>query len=347
MRFTGDDDYLRQWEAVLRDRARGAVAAFAAIDGVAGLIVGGSLGGGTPWPLSDIDILPIYEDDRAERAAEAIARRREALIARWTGEGWHTGLDVGTLAFTSREVGAVVHADPAEALRALHDDRWYHSLDKGYRGSAAYDPGGLASALARWFTATRFAPAVVAFRLERQRRRVLQAHSDLLGHIANRDAAVATSALRAGVEALRVLLLEGWGERDNSFARLGTRFERAARAKGREDLIATLNDLNGLNDRSVLARLRAAPASVRRRHERSWRARDFIGEDVTPVQDARDVLRVSSYYALREAGDAPYPAWLAVETDFAALQRKAATLSQVLEENAPSGQSASAGPRAG
>lgn len=335
MRFTSDDEYLRRWEGVLRDRARGAVAAFAAIDGVSGLIVGGSLGGGTPWPLSDIDILPIYEDDRADRAGAAVARGREALIGQWTREGWYTGLDVGTLAFTQGEVRAVVSADPTEALHALHDARWYHSLDKGYRGAPAYDPDGLAGALARWFTATRFAPPIVAFRLDRQRRRVEQAHADLLAQIANRDAVAATATLRAGVEALRVLLLEGWGERDTSFARIGTRFERAARSRGRDDLIAILDDLSRLDDRAVPARLRAAPDPVRQRHDRSWRARSFTGEAVTPTQDARDVLRVSAHYALREAAGAPYPEWLAIETDFAALQRIAATLARILEENAP------------
>jgi hypothetical protein len=37
-----------------------AVAVLGSVPEVRGLIVGGSMGRGDPWPLSDIDVLPIY-----------------------------------------------------------------------------------------------------------------------------------------------------------------------------------------------------------------------------------------------------------------------------------------------
>jgi hypothetical protein len=129
MGFAGDDDFPRQWAPTLRDRAARAAR-------VRGLLLGGSLDDGTPWPLSDIDILPIYEAALAERVA---------LLARWGREGWYT------------------------------------------------------------------------------------------------------------------------------------------------------------------------PLGARRRHTHSWRARRWIGEDVTEIQDARDVLRVCSHYELRKVAAAPFPAWLVDE----------------------------------
>jgi UTP:GlnB (protein PII) uridylyltransferase len=49
-----------------------AVAVLGAVPDVCGLVVGGSLGGEEPWPLSDIDLLPISTaaPDLPERLAE-------------------------------------------------------------------------------------------------------------------------------------------------------------------------------------------------------------------------------------------------------------------------------------
>lgn len=74
------------------------------------------------------------------------------------------------------------------------------------------------------------------------------------------------------------------------------------------------------------------PLGARRRHTRSWRARRWIGEDVTEIQDARDVLRVCSHYELRKVAAAPFPAWLAVETDVAALERQASDFARLVDE---------------
>lgn len=332
MPFSGDTAFLRAWEAVLRDRVAQVAAAFAGVTGVRGLILGGSLGGGVPWPLSDIDLLPIYEDALAEGARTAVARERVLLLERWEREGWRTALDVGDLAFTRGEVLAVAGGGGPPLQELLADRRWYHSLDKGYGGEALRDPEGLAEALTRWFTATRFSPPVVAFRVDRQRRDIERAHRQLLGRVQREDMLAGTIALREGVEAARTLLLERWGERDTSFARFGTRFERAARARGREDLIAALNDLSALDDRAVPRRLRAAPDWVRQRHARSWRARRHIGEEVTQTQDARDVLRVFGRYELRKATALAMPTWLAVEPDAMALARKTERVSRLLDE---------------
>lgn len=330
MRPAGAEPYPRDWEAVLRERADGAIATLSRVPGVCGLVLGGSLGSGEPWPLSDIDILPIYEDTSSTEAQEEVARGWVELTARWEEEGWQTGLDVGVLAFTRRDVLDAIQLSPSESLHLLADSRWYHSLDKGLGGRAAYDPDGLAAALVGWFAATRFSPAVVAARLARQRRNIDEAYGALLASIANGDPLAGTKALRAGVESARTWLMEGWGERDNSFARFGTRFERAAQRRGCGDLIGTLNALSALDDQAVQRRMGAAPDAVRERHERSWRARKAIGEAVTEVQDARDVLRVFSYYELRDATALPLSEWLGVESDVASLQRKAPTFARLL-----------------
>lgn len=87
MGFAGDDGLLGRWEPTLRDQAARATAALSRVAGVRGLLLGG-----TPWPLSEIDILPISEAALAERARAGVARERVALLARWEWEGWYTPL---------------------------------------------------------------------------------------------------------------------------------------------------------------------------------------------------------------------------------------------------------------
>jgi predicted nucleotidyltransferase len=305
------DRFLADWQTVLARRTRTAVEAFAAVDGLAGLVLAGSVGRGEPWPLSDIDFLVVYDDGRTAEAGQEVERLRLAILDGWAREGWWTGLDLGRLVFERREVEAMLDGrEPA----ALADDRWFHSVSKGYRGRAVHDLDGLAAALAAWATEHRFGPGVVALRLARWRREAEEALARARTGLHEEDPLAATIALRRGTAMLAAWLIERWGEHDSSFGRASTRLERAARARGQTALVDELHALADLDDPAVGRRLAAAPAWVRERHDRSYRARRRVGEEVTGVQDARDVLRVSTHYEQRRLGPPPYPAWLAVPT---------------------------------
>lgn len=322
--------FLKDWRTVLKRRIDEAVAAFAPVDGVVGLILAGSTGRGDSWPLSDIDLLPIYATDRIEEARAEIERIRVAILPGWTAEGWWTGLDIGKLAYTQDEVTHALQASEPERLALLRDDRWYFGLDKGYQGRAVFDPEGLAAGLAGWFTVNRFAPSVVHLRLDRTRRELAAAHDAALAHRRSGDAVRTLIAIQAAVKWIWTHLLETWGERDASQGRLGTRFARLAAANGMDDLAVSLDDLCDLDATSVARRMAAAPDWVQERHDRSWRARHHIGEPVTQEEDARDTLRVCALYDLRRWSERPFPDWLAVPADAAALDAKIAHLSQVI-----------------
>jgi len=322
--------FLADWRAILDARVASAVDRISLIDGVDGLILAGSLGAGQPWPLSDIDLLPIYRYDRQEEAVAAAEVCRLELLAEWSNQGWRSGLDIGRLRFTTGELErAFADGDPDPAAM-LGDDRWYYSIDKGYGSRAVFDRSGQATTLARWFTRHRFDPDVVAARLARSAGAAEACLHEGHVHLASRRQELAFASFLKAIQWYQIHLMEAWGERDNSLGRFGTRFERIATAHGRSELVNDLNRLSGLAEANVRPRLAQAPRWVIERRDRSWAARQLIGEDVTMLQNNQDVLRVSTIYGLRELTGPPFPSWLGIPATDDDLRERASRLSSYL-----------------
>ncbi len=317
----GDTGPSAPWHRLLEERARQAVDALARVEGVLGLLLAGSIGRGEPWPLSDIDVIPIYEDERAETAAAEVEAERNELLDWWAAEGHCTCLDVGKLRFTRSEAAQATALPPAEAARYLDDPRWFHSLDKGYRGRAAFDPEGLATRLSRWLTEARFAPEVARERLQMHWRQVGEAYEEAVAMLGKQETLAASIALRESLHALTRYLIEGWGGRDNSWARFATRLELRAAERGEEDLVAHVMTLYGLTPEEVVRRMALAPEGIRQRHRLSLQGRRLVGESVTEQQDARDVLLVFSTREVRYQRP-PYGEWVGLELDRTTLGKR-------------------------
>ena len=108
----------------------------------------------------------------------------------------------------------------------------------GGRGVGAGRGGQLAAGLAEWLTAARFLPTVVA---DRTRRALEARRRAWLGWAAARSSGRATEAaacLAAFGCATLGWALAAWGVRDHSYARILTRFERAAAVRRQGDLVA-------------------------------------------------------------------------------------------------------------
>jgi predicted nucleotidyltransferase len=306
------------WQRLLEERTQRAVDVLARVEGVLGLILCGSVGRGETWPLSDIDMILIYEDGRAEEAAGDVEARRSELSEWWAGEGYSTALDVGKLAFTRSEVAQALSLPPGGAARLLDDQRWFHSTDKGYGSRAAFDPEGVAGALSRWLTDARFTSEVVNGRLEGHLRQAWQRYEEAVVALDEREALAAAIALRESLHALTRYLMERWGGRDNSWGRFGTQLERTASERGEADLIAKIMALYGLAPKEVARRMALAPEGIRYWHKLSLEGRRLVGESVTEEQDARDVLLVFATREVRQR-QPPYGDWVGLEIESAVL----------------------------
>jgi hypothetical protein len=297
-----------RWRELLDQRLGEAVADLGTVPGVRGLIVGGSLGRGQPWPLSDIDLVPVYAEG-FEPTAE-VKRRHAALIDWWASSGRAQTLDVGWLAFSDGEVAAASGCGPAEAAAWMADRRWLHGVDKAFGGRAAADPDGLARMFLDWIDEVRFDPLVVAARVGLWRREATVGRRDAEAAWREGDATLATARARDAAGALRLMLVEGWGEQSSSMGRMWTRFERQADRRGQGDLARRIAVLAGCDTPTVAGRAELAPVWLRERIDLAAAARRLVGEQVTPEQNARDQLVAYATHVPRHRPDQAGP-WMA------------------------------------
>ena len=288
-----------RWRDLLAERVDEATRVLGAIAGVRGLVVGGSVGRGEAWPLSDIDILPI----RSEDAAGAIERQHALLIDWWAASGRAQTLDVGWLAFTADDVTQALAAAPAWAAERMGDRRWFHGLDKAFGGYGVGDVDGYAHAFARWATTIRFTPVVVAARVGVWRQAALAAFQ--AAQVARRegDRDAATLALRECARALRLVLIVGWGERLGSMGREWTRFERIAARHDAGDVAARLAVLAGADPAAMEEATRRTPLWLRERIDLAYEGRRAVGEEVSELQNARDQIAAFRVHVSRHRPD--------------------------------------------
>jgi predicted nucleotidyltransferase len=296
-----------RWQQLLEQRLQEAITVLGQTPGVHGLIVAGSIGRGSPWPMSDIDLLPIYatSTDPAESAIRLDQRRAE-LVDWWAASGRAQTLDVGWLAFTTTEIREAVAAGPEHAATRIADPRWFHGIDKAYGGHAA-DPGDeLGGAFADWIAGARFHPAVVTTRIATWRQQATDALAEAAQTQAE-DPARATHLLRVSARALRMVLIEQWGERLGSMGREWTRFERMAERHGQPALAGRVAVLAGADPATAVQRAELAPHWLQERIDLCYAARLAVGEDVSWAENARDQIAAFTVHVVNRHSDLDGP----------------------------------------
>ncbi|OON82234.1 nucleotidyltransferase domain-containing protein [Streptomyces tsukubensis] len=295
--------FFPRWRELQRDRLDEAVRTLGAVPGVHGLLIGGSVARGEAWPMSDIDLLPLYADT-APHVAELVETRRAELVDWWAASGRAQSLDLGRLAFTVDEARAAVASGPAGAAARLRADaRWFHGMDKAYGGRAADPESSLTDRFARWITAMRFEPLVVEARIARWYEDAGAAREQ--AHTARRAGRheEAAGQLREAARALRQVAVESWGERLGSMGREWTRFERMALVRGEDALAARIARIAGAHPDDVARGTAPLPGWLQERVDLCWAARRAVGEDVTVEQNTRDQVAAFTLHVTRHRPD--------------------------------------------
>jgi predicted nucleotidyltransferase len=278
---------VQRWKELLDERLHEAVTVLGTVPGIRGFLVGGSVGRGEAWPMSDIDLLPVFSSAHPDLAT--LVHRRDGLAHWWAGSGRAQSLDVGGLAFTAAEIREATAAGPSWVIAKFGERRWFHGLDKAYGGHAADPADHLVAGFTAWITETRFHPDVVAARIEVWRQHAKRCLAEAV-EAQEAHPGRATDLMRESARALRMVLLEEWGERMGSMGREWTRFERMARRHGHPQVAARIAEIAGADAPGAAERARHAPAWLAERIDLCLAARQLVGEEVTAAENARDQL---------------------------------------------------------
>ncbi|MYH18124.1 MAG: hypothetical protein F4132_03360 [Gemmatimonadetes bacterium] len=291
--------FLERWRENIDLRAEEAVAAVSAVPQVVGIILGGSVGRGQAWPLSDIDLIYVATDAIGRDLPRRTDEIGHGLYKRQVSEGWSTSVDVGKLFLTKDEAFDLI-AGRCSLEDLMHIERVFHALDKCHGGRAAFVSEDCDTArLAALLTKERFTKPVVRAR-QRERLNSASKHLKEVGrHLKLNDPVSAAVSVEQLARPLVPFLLENWRESDRSFGRVFTRFLREADRNGADGIASQILHLFALEDDDVDRRFALAPPHVVERHDRSYAARRFIGEVITKHDDQRDVLYAFSWYAIR------------------------------------------------
>jgi predicted nucleotidyltransferase len=283
------DPRLRGWQERYASRAAEAAESLAAVRGVTGIVLGGSLGRGQHWPLSDIDIMVVCAGRPVAETAADVDMQAYQLSALWGTGGIYTGVDAGRLVYDEAEVREVVDSAGA-TVEHLGDGRWMHGVDKMYAGVAVHDSSGAAQMLVDWSARMRFDKEVVRRRIE-----IWLASAEQVTQEAERlgtagDLTGAWVKLRAVTTALAEVATDLWQQRAGSLGRYWSLFEERARQHGGSDLADEIIGAGHVRPDCVCRRLDGIPEWLEDRIALSYSARRLVGESVTPEQNVRDNL---------------------------------------------------------
>ncbi|WP_130511182.1 hypothetical protein [Krasilnikovia cinnamomea] len=112
----------------------------------------------------------------------------------------------------------------------------------------------LVNRFAAWISDVRFHPAIVAARIDESWRQATGALSEAT-RIRLDDPAASTHQPRESARALRLVLIEQWGERLGSMGREWTRFARPADRHGQAELAARIAVVAGADPTTAVTHL--------------------------------------------------------------------------------------------
>ena len=89
--------HLENWELILQERTVEAIERIASVPGVAGVILGGSVGRGMAWPISDIDLIYITTRGADNSLPKRVDELALSITREWAQSGFARFVGAGLL----------------------------------------------------------------------------------------------------------------------------------------------------------------------------------------------------------------------------------------------------------
>jgi predicted nucleotidyltransferase len=306
---------LHEWRARIERIAARESAHFAGLPYVTGVAIVGTVGRGNAWPLSDVDLLIMadpqdgHDPEDLVRAVEQ--RRNEALLAQRVPNP----VEAGNWVLLTRDVASAVQRTSDEFLSRAAHPHWLGTILKAAGGRVVGDTDGLLEAFLRRADAERMGVGFVRVWLDS---RLAAAQSCLVeaeGLLGAGDAAAACRQVIRASDALAGAAHARWRRVPQRLAHGASRLLAAARAEGEPGIGGCFLGAARLREPEVMERFPDLPPAGRAEQDVHLAVRRGVGEGISELDAARDVLNGGSRQVMSEHAVGPWPVWTGVTSD--------------------------------
>jgi predicted nucleotidyltransferase len=304
---------LRNWhERIGRVEAQ-ETAHFASLPHVRGLAVIGSVGRGTHWPISDVDLLVVAYPWEGKDAENLIRVEEDKRNLQLHAAGIPNEVEAANWVLTPDDIASALNADEDGFFRRLEHPHWLWIVIKSEGARIAYDPEGLVGRfLDRCKVALaseRFARLWLGVEIGAQVDRLEQA----IEHAARGDWSGASLSILSNDGSGGWYAL--WRRLPQSISRGVSRFLAAAEEMGEHEIGELFLEANRLSEDDTWCRFASVPAAGQRERDVWLAVRHGAGETIDELGATRDLLHVSLKLVIQRGCSGLWPGWTGVTAD--------------------------------
>ena len=305
---------LREWRERIARVAEEEAAHLASLPYVDGVAVIGSVGRGSAWPLSDVDLLVVARFWEGRDPEYPIREVEEERRLRLQGLKIPNDLEAANWVLLTEDVAAAREEQEEAFLRRLEHPHWLGIVIKGQDARVLHDTDGHTAAFVERCDGA-FGSA--GFRELWLGRVVGDAREELASaeaHLARGERGRASAEAMAAAHTMTGGAYAVWGKIPQSLTRSVTRFLAAAEEAGDGVMGERFLAAARLGGEETRRRQAAAPPAGQREREVALAIRRGAGEDVDELGVTRDLLQATFWLQVGMAADrsGPYPEWTGV-----------------------------------
>jgi len=284
----------------------------------------GTVGRGTAWPCSDVDLLALVDESSGIDAEALLIEEEDERNASLYRRGVINPTEIRHWLFTAEHVCRAIEADDNAFYRSLEHQHWLGTVLKAQGGRVLHDPDG---SLARFIARLERVFATERFRQLWLRKYVSYCQEALRAAAAHADAgrwaAASSETLRIARQRLPCTAYAMWHRLPESGSRAVSRFLSAAAEEGDAETAESYLIAARLEADAVAERFASVPPAGKKERNVVSAIRRASGEAIDELSVTRDFLNVLLWRpVVRDHGDGPRPAWTGVTDDADQVRRQ-------------------------